>query len=224
MLKPYYQDTACTIYHGDCRQIIGKLHCPDCVIWDPVWPNYHPLLVGSDRPQELFSEIAALLPETKSLHVWLGIQSDPRFLSPLSSKWKFLRVSYLSRAVPGYNGRCLVTGDLVYSFGTWPKSKQGAHVIPGECRVTSISSHKQDHPAARNETHCKWLVRWWTEIGDTILDPQSGSGTTLVAAKLLGRRAIGIEIEEKYCEITAKRLAQEILPLNITSEGPQPVA
>lgn len=67
------------------------------------------------------------------------------------------------------------------------------------------------HPTTKPEQLMCELTHLFTDPGDTILDPFIGSGTTLVAAKRLGRTAIGIELEERYCEIAARRLQQESL-------------
>lgn len=77
----------------------------------------------------------------------------------------------------------------------------------------SKGNGRPDHPCPKPEPLMCELVAQFTDAGDTILDPFMGSGTTLVAAKRLGRKAIGIELEEKYCETAARRLAQEALPL-----------
>ncbi len=69
------------------------------------------------------------------------------------------------------------------------------------------------HPCPKPMGWMRWATDLGSLWGETILDPFMGSGTTLRAAKDLGRKAIGIEIEEKYCEIAAKRMEQEVLPL-----------
>ncbi|KKN02544.1 hypothetical protein LCGC14_1116530, partial [marine sediment metagenome] len=71
------------------------------------------------------------------------------------------------------------------------------------------------HPGPRSLIATRWLLEWWSDEGDTILDPFMGSGTTLRAAKDLCRKAIGIEIEERYCEIAAKRMSQSVMDLAV---------
>jgi len=67
------------------------------------------------------------------------------------------------------------------------------------------------HPSQKPLQVISRLITAFTDEGDLVLDPFMGSGTTLVAARNLGRRAIGIEIEERYCEIAVQRLAQQVL-------------
>jgi site-specific DNA-methyltransferase (adenine-specific) len=65
------------------------------------------------------------------------------------------------------------------------------------------------HPTEKPESLLRQIIQ--ANVCESVLDPFMGSGTTLRAAKDLGRKAIGIEIEEKYCEISARRLSQEVL-------------
>ena len=79
--------------------------------------------------------------------------------------------------------------------------------------VSLMPSRDRQHPNEKPLELPQRFVSWTTQPDDLVLDPFMGSGTTLVAAKNLGRKAIGIELEERYCEIAATRLSQEVLAL-----------
>jgi hypothetical protein len=213
-VKPYYDEGGVTLYHGDCREILPTL-VGDCVITDPVWTNAHYALTGSDRPEALLAEAVVAIPAmVKRLAVWLGCSTDPRMLRAVPDRWPFLRVSYLRRAVPGYNGRTLGSGDVLYAFGEYVPRAKGRTVIPGEVTATYVAGERTwGHPTPRYDRHAQWVVGWWSDPGEVVIDPFAGSGTTLLAAKNGGRRAIGIEIEERYCTIAVERLRQGVLPL-----------
>jgi hypothetical protein len=236
-VKPYFQDDWVTLYRGDCREILPQLGPAETVITDPVWPNSLPGLIGSDNPQQLFTEMCqSLHPDTKRLVVQLGCDSDPRFLADIPAQWPFIRVCWLDYARPGYKGRLLYTGDVAYAYGRPPAAREGRFLISGAYmsskpdkifnRGTGNKSRKHrplssdrtpydglPHPAPRRLEHVKWLV--WQFSDADVLDPFAGSGTTLLAAKQLNRRAIGIEIKEEYCDLAIKRLAQSVMELNI---------
>ena len=82
--------------------------------------------------------------------------------------------------------------------------------------IPKIIPQAADHPTPKPVELVKHFIRLHTQVGETVLDPFMGAGTTLEAAKQMGRKAIGIEIEEKYCEIAVRRLAQAVLPLYLT--------
>ena len=229
----YYQHAGVTIYHADCRDILPSLNGVQTTITDPVWPNASPALVGSDDPYQLFAEEMALL-QSQRLAVQIGCDSDPRFLSGVPPRLAFFRVVHMEYVRPNYKGRLLDTSnaaylfgespaadDAGYLFGKPPESREGGRVIPGRVIATSVGDGNRNqadygitkHPTPRKLEHVKWLVSRWSDPDDTILDPFMGGGTTLVAAKHLGHRAIGIEIEERWCELAAHRLSQEVMAL-----------
>lgn len=223
-MKPYYEEAGITIYHGDCRQIMPAISPVDVCLTDPVWPNSSPHLVGSERPYELFAEMASLLPRmTKRLVIHLGCDSDPRILAAVPVDFKFFRVCWLEYSCPTRKGRVLYSGDVAYAYGPPVKSRPKLRVISGRYMSTRSDTHRRkiekgkefgapvtgQHPCPRRLQHLRWLVSRFAE--GTILDPFAGSGTTLVAAKINGLPAVGIEIEERYCEIAANRLRQSVL-------------
>ncbi len=212
-MRPYFEDEAVTIYLGDCREVLPSLTAVEAVITDPVWPEPLASLTGADEPDELLrvaAEWAAI--NARRLVVQVSIGTDPRWFSLIPATLPFQRLCMLQYARPAYRGRHL-SGDVAYIFGDCPAAKPGAHILPGVMKMATDARDNRKsngHPTPRKLQHVAWLVKWYAGPG-TILDPFMGSGTTLRAAKDLGRKAIGIEVEEKYCFIAAKRMSQAVL-------------
>jgi site-specific DNA-methyltransferase (adenine-specific) len=233
-MKSYYEEDGITIYCGDCREVLPAL-AAETIITDPVWPNS--IFPAVANPEQLLTEALALA-VTKRIVIHLGCDSDPRFLRAVPSEYPFIRSCLLEYARPSYKGRLVYGGDIAYIYGAMPPpvrregSDRGAALIPGLCISTrsdalfrrsnwngSEKRFNRDadntanlpHPAPRRLQHVQWLCKWFA--GESVIDPFVGSGTTLLACKTLEIPAIGIEIEERYCEIAAKRLSQGVLKL-----------
>lgn len=211
-MRPYYQDGSVTIYNGDSRDVIAGLSGIEAVITDPVWPEGDVGLVGADNADALIGCVANWAAvNARRLVVHLSVSTDPRWLVNITPSMPFQRIVWLEYARPAYRGRHL-SGDCAYIFGDCPDSKKGAHILSGRCMASDPKDNRKvvRHPCPRKVEHVKWLIKWYAGQG-TILDPFAGSGTTGVAAKNLGMSAVLVEIEERYCEIAAKRLSQEVL-------------
>ncbi len=196
------------ILKGDCREVLKEIEHADTVITDPVWPNCPPnLLPGWENPEQLFSEAMQLLPEgCRRLVVILRSDSDPRFLRAIPSQWPFICVQALSYAVPMYLGRVLGGTELAYCFGEPVASREGRRVIPmWGPKAQPRDRPPNGHPCSRSLVHMIWLVDWWSERGDVVLDPFCGSGTIPLAAAHMQRIGLGIEIHDAYADMAMAR-------------------
>ena len=198
------------ILTGDALTELAKL--PDesvqCVITDPVWPNAPPSMFPTEDPWCLLNSTLQALPlGVKRLVIILRSDSDPRFLSAVPShRWPFFHAAWLQYALPGFCGRKLGGNEIAYCFGEPIKFTKSRQLIPGMCQVKAQPTSKTDHPCPRSIEHMLWLVNWWSDPGEMILDPFAGSGTIGLAADRLGRDAILIEINSEYAEMARARI------------------
>ena len=220
-MKPYYDHAGITIYHGDCRDILPHVTA-DVVVTDPPYgvrfegkATKHTTIktggyIGVDDGEVGPSVVSMAIALVGRGAVFTGNQRAFAYPPPDDIGCVYCP----SGAGIGRWGFTLFHPVLFYgkrpSSALFPSSMQSFE-----------TSEQCGHPCPKPTGWMRWLVKLVSLETDTILDPFMGSGTTLVAAKQLGRKAIGIEIEERYCEIAVKRLAQEVLPL--TTQEPVPV-
>lgn len=215
-MKPYYDHKGITIYHGDCRDILPHMPKVDLVLTDPPYGMNNNTNSGrfSGGSQQSISKrgIGGKFKDK--------IIGDDEHFNP--EPWiYFPRVilfganHYLDKLFPGTT--LVWIKRLDSAFGSFLSDAEIAW-MKGGCGVycwrdTSMNrlALQRIHPSQKPIGLMKWCIEKSKSTHGTILDPFMGSGTTLRAAKDLGRKAIGIEIEEKYCEMAAKRLGQEVL-------------
>lgn len=195
-MKPYYDHAGITIYHGDCREIVPQLGRFDLLLTDPPYPDW---LADEYRyDADLIKKILSGVP---FVCFWTSKQD---FLMP------FDRVHIWDKKTGTASEY-----ERIFEFGCGNNNwKVFRYYLINSTVAASYTGdvfygHKSQKPL---RLICQ-LVDRCSVVGNIILDPFMGSGTTLRAAKNLGRKAVGIEINEQYCEIAASRMSQEVLAL-----------
>lgn len=225
--KPYYSEDGMTIYHGDCREILPHLKA-DHVITDPPYSERthsgHNAITGIKGRRNALEyawlsefdcvSLAALFAEASS--GWIVWMTD-HTLCPVISAALQNKARYVFAPLPFFapGSRVRLTGDGPSSWTNWIIVARTAALV----RWGTLPGGYMSGPGWNDK---QWIggkptmlmtsiVRDYSRHGETVIDPFMGAGTTLDAAKQLGRKAIGIDIDEKACEVAARRLSQGVL-------------
>ena len=218
-MKPYYSDEWATIYHGDARLARGM--SADMVLTDIPYGEVNRDSGGLREMDKGAADIETIsVPDVVSL------------LGPFACVYVFCGIEQVSGLRGGFVAAGMTTRLCVWEKSN-PSPMNGEHLWLSSVEACVFarksgayfsefcespvwrgpSAPANGHPTPKPRWLFDRLVSASCPEGGTVLDPFMGSGTTLVAAKNLGRKSIGIEIEERYCEIAAQRLSQEVLDL-----------
>ena len=248
--KPYFQDSAVTIYHGDCREILPELEDEsiDLIFTDPPYGHnnnngdlIHNREMALGHVKKGIAEAGEARPiandgkEANELVRWFfkeanrilmpgccccccccGGGPDPQFAR--WSMWLDESIGFKQMIVWDKGGlgmgwhyrrnyETVLVGEKPGAACRWFGGNSVANVI----RINGIKPTSIDHPTPKPIELPKLFLEWHSRKGELIIDPFMGGGSTLRAAKDMGRRAIGIEVDERWCELSAKRMAQEVL-------------
>ena len=217
MIKPYYEQDGITIYHGDCRDVLPQLEKVDLVLTDPPYGmeynsgyykygNPHKAIAGDNEyPIDILEQCL-----TKASNAVLFF-----------ARWDNLKDVPTPKSVIAWVKNNWSAGDLKHAYGRqWEcvlfyalENHKFINRPADVIDLRRVPPTELLHPTEKPVIGIQKLLQ--PNVGSLILDPFMGSGTTLVASKNLNRKCIGIEIEEKYCEIAVNRLRQSVMRLEI---------
>ena len=198
--KIYYQDESAAIYCCDNRDVLPLFpdKAFDLVLTDPPYPDDH--LEYGDFDSSILTNF-----DCKQIVFWSKEIKFPISYSAIHIWDKVVCCGSGYERIFERNGN---RNYKVYRF----------NAVNSPVSAQFASDVWTAHPSQKPRKLIESLITEYSNITDLILDPFLGSGTTAVAAKILGRKCIGIEISEKYCEIAAKRLSQSVMQLEIPKE------
>jgi site-specific DNA-methyltransferase (adenine-specific) len=225
-IKPYYEDSAVQIFHGDCREIVPTLGRFDLLLTDPPYG----IALNTDNSRFSGGTAGNISKRGNGPGVGAGVPVlgddepfDPSWLPALADRSIIWGWHCFPDKLP--RGTCLVWikrndeafGSFLSDAETaWYSKGHGVYCFK-DLSNNSIARQRV-HPTQKPLALMQWCISLAGDVR-TILDPFMGSGTTLRAAKDLGRKAVGIEREERYCAIAAKRMQQEVLDLGGDGAG-----
>ena len=217
-MKPYYDDGRMTIYHGDCRNVLPSIESVDLIVTDPPYNVGKDYGTASDSLDD--TEYASFMDDVVkharrlcTSHAWVA----PRY--KMAMWWALLPDAH-EIVIPMRAGNAIRQGwsskySIVLTVGIptvlHPDDLWGNIRHRGEGYY--FNEETFGHPGYTPYPIIAKTIATMAGPSSLVLDPFMGTGTTLRAAKDMNHRAIGIEIDERYCEIAVHRLAQEVLPL-----------
>lgn len=218
MNAPYYQDEQVTLYRGDCLEIDAWLKA-DVLVTDPPYGMNHakhgdnaPAVIGESRTGRASDRVltdADVAVRNKALAMWLPkpalVFGNWRAPKPAGTRMRMI----WDKQVIGMGGvgAWRSADEELYIVGDWPNPKHEGGNQPSVIRGSALRGElRPDHPTPKPVGLMEYLIGHSPH--GVLADPFAGSGATLLAARNLGRKAIGVEIEERYCELIARRLDQ----------------
>jgi len=209
LLSPYYSDDYVTIYHGDCGKIMPHLPKFDLLLTDPPYGLGEKWQGGKASTKARWK-----LNDGGDAIDWDDDVPDMREILPIANKAIIWGGHLMGLEV---SRGWLVWNKIIRNFSSGVCELAWTNL---DCPIDAFDfSHGQlvhegkQHPAQKPLTLMQWCIQKAGEI-ETIIDPFGGSGTTGLAGKNLGKKSVLIERDEKYCEIAAQRMLQEVLPFN----------
>jgi len=209
-MEPYYSDDLVTLYRGDCHEVTVWLEA-DVLVTDPPYGiKWRGGGYNGQRKHDGITNDGDTAARDGVLDTWGDrpalVFGAPLLPQPAGTKQILVWQKPADSGVVGSNYGWRRDWEAIYVLGEWlrlPAARSSVIATPG-----GMGGYLNGHPHAKPTGLMERLIE---TCSGTIADPFAGSGSTLVAAKQLGRRAIGVELEERYCEIAARRLAQDTL-------------